>query len=365
MRNRSTARRCVSVLASVTLLACSSARPEDGEGAVVPEGGDPACVDRYEGYVTPPTTGVQLWYERLGARTAPALVLLNGSDSPASFWDDGFIAPFVAAGYLVIRFDARDNGRSEWLSWPDDFDYAVWTPEDPPLYPLDVHVDDLFGLLDALAVERAHLVGLSQGGMIAQLAAIARPERVTSLALLSTSPSNSFDLDLEPADPAFFQELARRSRRAGVRAMLQAITSWPLASELTEFSLAVSSAPPSAAPEIREMVDASLQHARFNARSAQGFAVASAPSRVKALHRISAPTLILHGEQDALFPHSHAVVLLEGIPDARLISIAGMGHALPIARFLPYRDAILDNMARARREHRESPVPIRMEGCRL
>ena len=66
----------------------------------------------------------------------------------------------------MIRFDARDNGRSEWLPWPDDFDYSAWTPEDPPLYPLDAHADDLFGLLDALEVEHAHLVGLSQGGMV-------------------------------------------------------------------------------------------------------------------------------------------------------------------------------------------------------
>ena len=361
--NRSAVSQFVSMVVSATFLTCSQGRPEDGEHAVAPGRPDPACVDRYEGYVTPPVTGVQLWYERLGTRTAPAVVLLNGSDSPSSFWDDGFIAPFLAAGYQVIRFDARDNGRSEWLPWPDDFDYASWTPEDPPLYALDAHVDDLLGLLDALAVERAHLVGLSQGGMIAQLTALARPQRVTSLALLSTSPSNSFDPDLEPADPAFFQDLARRSRRAGLRAMLQAITRWPLASEMTEFCLAVSSAAPSAAPEIREMVDASLRHASYNARSGQGFAIASAPSRVADLHRISAPTLVLHGDQDALFPPSHALVLAERIPGAQLISIPGLGHGLPIARFAPYRDAMLDNFERGGRRHGERPVPVAAGVC--
>ena len=359
----STVSQVVLLVVMATALACSNARPEDGEHAVARPEADPVCVDRHEGYVTPPATGVQLWYERLGARTAPVVVLLNGSDAPASFWDDGFIAPFVAAGYQVIRFDARDNGRSEWLPWPDDFDYAAWTPDDPPLYPLDAHVDDLFGLLDALAVEQAHLVGLSQGGMIAQLAAIARPERVMSLALLSTSASNSFDADLEPATPAFFQELARRSKRAGVRAMLQPITRRPLAGELTEFYLSVSSSPRTAAPEIRKMVDAGLRHAPYNARSAQGFAVASAPSRVAELHRITAPALVLHGERDAFFPHSHAVVLSERIPGARLISIPGLGHGLPIARFAPHRDAILKNMVQAGRGER--PVPVRTKGCRL
>ena len=211
----------------------------------------------------------------------------------------------------------------------------------------------------------SHLVGLSQGGMIAPLAAIAQPKRVPSLALLSTSPSNSFDASLEPADPAFFADLARRSRRAGLRAMLQAITLRPLAAEMTEFTLAVSSAPPSSTPEIREMVDASLRHARYNPRSGQGFAIASAPSRVEELHRISAPTLILHGERDALFPHSHAVVLAERIPNARLISIPELGHGLPLSHFAPHRDAILQNMARASSGPGERPMPVAREGCRL
>ena len=357
-----TVAQVVSLLVSATLIGCSPVRPEDGELAVAPAGTDLVCVDRLQGYVTPPATGIQLWYERLGPRTAPAVVLLNGSDSPASSWADEFIAPFVAAGYQVIRFDARDNGRSEWLPWPDDFDYSAWTPEDPPLYPLDAHADDLFGLLDALEVEHAHLVGLSQGGMVAQLAGITRPERVTSLALLSTSPSNSFDPDLEPADPAFFQEFARRSKRAGVRALLQRVSRGPLARELTEFYLAVSSAPRSAAPEIREMVDAGLRHARYNARSGQGFAVAAAPSRVGDLHRIAAPTLVLHGERDAFFPPSHAAVLTEGIPDARLVMIQELGHGLPIEHFSPYRDEIIGNFAAGERQS-ERPRPAGANAC--
>ena len=343
----------ISLLVFTTLCACSPSRPEDGEQAVAPVGVDLACVDGHEGYVTPPATGLQLWYERLGARTAPAVVLLNGSDSPASFWEDEFIAPFVAAGYQVIRFDPRDTGRSEWLPWPDDFDYAAWTPKDPPLYPLDAHVDDLVGLLDALAVEHAHLVGFSQGGMVAQLAAIARPERVISLALLSTSPSNSFDPELEVAAREFFEDLAQRSRRAGMRALIQRVARGPLARKLTEFYLAVSNAPRSAAPEIRQMVDAGLRHAPYNPRSGQGFAVAAATSRVGDLHRIAAPTLVLHGKHDVFFPPSHAVVLAEGIPGARLIMIQELGHGLPIEHFSPHRDEMIANFERGGRQRGE------------
>ncbi len=365
MRRSAVRYRVTTAMATaVAVFACAHERPLDGERRGVAKL-VVGCVPRHEGYVTPPATGVQLWYERLGARAAPAVILLNGSDSPSSFWDDGFVAPFVAAGYQVIRYDARDNGRSEWLPWPDDFDYATWTPDDPPLYPLNAHAIDLFGLLDALGVQRAHLVGLSQGGMIAQLAAIARPERVGSLALLSTSPSNSFDPDLEQPDPAFFPELVRRSKRIGLRAMLQPITRRPLAAELTEFYLLVSGAPPEAAPSMREMVDAGLRHARFNARSGQGFAVAAAASRVDDLQRIAAPTLILHGVQDPFFPHSHAVLMQQRIPGARLISIDGLGHGLPIAHFASHRGAMIENIERGGDVHGEHPVPVRAGDCAL
>ena len=223
-------------------------------------------------------------------------------------------------------------------------------------------MSDLFGLLDALQIERAHLVGLSQGGMVAQLAALAQPERVTSLGLLSTSPSNSFDPELEPADPTFFLDLARRSRRLGVRAMLQPLMRGPLARELTSFYLTVSGAAPSATRAIRSMVDEGLEHARFNPRSGQGFAVAAAPSRVAALHRIAAPTLVLHGERDVFFPPSHAAVLAKRIPDARLITIPELGHGLPIEFFAPYRDKIIANFERAGRPRGERAEPAE---CRI
>lgn len=343
----------------VTASACSPERPADGERLVGT--GAPGCAERHEGWVTPPATGVQLWYERIGDSAAPAIVFLNGSDISACLWSDEFVAPFVAAGYQAVRFDARDSGRSERLPWPDDFDYTSWTPKDSPLYPLDAHVDDLFGLLDALAIDRAHLVGLSQGGMIAQLAALARPERVASLALLSTSPSNTFDPDLEPPAPDFFPDLARRARRLGRWAVLQPVTQRPLAAELTEFYRVVSGAPASAVPGLRRLVDACLRHAPYNPRSGQGFAVAAAPSRLGRLSRIAAPTLILHGAQDPFFPLAHALAMAERIPGARLLSIPGLGHGLPIERFAAQRDALLENLARG--EDGAMPAPSQSTVC--
>ncbi len=175
----------------------------------------------------------------------------------------------------------------------------------------------------------------------------------------------SLDPELEQVDPSVFQDVARRYRRMAMWSMLQPITQRPVAREMTEFMLVIASAPPSAAPEIRAMVDAGLQHAPFNPRSAQGFAIAAAPSRLADLHRISVPTLVLHGEQDVFFPYSHAVALTDHIPGARLISIPHLGHGRPVRHFAPHRSAILVNVARGGYALGERPVPVPMEGCYL
>ena len=175
-----------------------------------------ASEPRREGFVTAPETGVRLWYERVGEPRLGTVVFLNGSDANAAMWNEEFLAPFLRAGYEIVRYDARDNGRSEWLPWPESFDVDDWTPTAPPPYPLRAHTQDLVGLLDALDLERVHLIGVSMGGMVAQGMALEHPQRVLSLALLSTSPSNSFDPELAPADPAFFQELASGWARHGV-----------------------------------------------------------------------------------------------------------------------------------------------------
>ncbi len=335
----------------------SPPRPPDGLVRTADVRVGASRVPHSEGYTTPDATRVQLWYESFGSSDLPAVVLLNGNNAPATHWGTDFLAPLLDAGYQVIRFDARDCGRSEWLPWPRGFEPEDWNPEKPPPYPLRAHVSDLFGLLDSLGIEDAHLVGLSQGGMIAQMAAMEEPPRVISLALLSTSPSNNFDPELEAIDPELLLRLIDGQRRIGRRAMLQAVSRKLLARELTRFYLDVSSARPSDEATIRAVVDRSLEHARYNAKSAQGFAVAAAPSRVSDLHRISAPTLILHGNRDAFFPYSHAVLLAERIPHARLIEISGAGHAQPLQRFYPYLADIVDHIDRAQRTRASLELP--------
>ena len=326
---------------------CSDVRPSDGEEQIAALEAFPD-VKRYQGFVTPPQTNVQLWYERLGEGGRGSVVFLNGNDTSAVLWSDDFITPFVAAGYQVVRYDPRDNGRSEWIPWPEDFDYEHWTPDKAPIYPMNVHVQDLLGLLDALSIHRAHLVGLSMGGMVAQLAALEYPERVASLVLLSTSPSNSFDEVLGAADPAFFAKLAAGARKMGVWSTFQWVTVRPLAAAMADtFLLFVEQPSDRERREVRTLVDRLLEHAPHNPRSAQGFAIAAAKSWVDRLSTIVQPTLVIHGDKDQMFPFTHGEAIADNIPNSRLISIAGLGHGVPISHFKRFRHDMLETFKQA------------------
>ncbi len=301
-----------------------------------------------EGFVTPPETGVRLWYARVGVARLGTVVFLNGSDANAAMWDEDFLAHFLDAGFEVVRYDARDNGRSQWLPWPTDFDVDAWTPEDPPPYPLTAHTEDLVGLMNSLGLDRVHLVGVSMGGMVAQDMALEHPARVASLALLSTSPSNSFDPKLAPADPAFFQELAAGWRAMGFWSVFQRLWSRPLASRMTEtFLLFLPDPSEQDRKEMRQLIDRLLSHAPHNPRSAQGLAIAARPSAIDRLPEIAAPTLVIHGDADGMFPLPHGEALAERIPGARLVIVPGLGHGLPVSGFAPFREAILANAARS------------------
>jgi pimeloyl-ACP methyl ester carboxylesterase len=215
--------RCAALSLLATISFGCGGRPPDGitETGTVPGRSDPRTLHpRVAGYYTPGSSAVQLWYERFGDPGDPAVVLLNGSDSQAIYWPLDFILGIVEEGYQVVRYDPRDAGLSEWLPFPDGFDPIHWTPDTPPPYGLDAHVLDLWGLLDGLGIQRAHLVGVSQGGMVAQLGALDDPDRVMSLALLSTSPSNPYDEQLGGVDAELLDYLREQLPRVGRAAAL-------------------------------------------------------------------------------------------------------------------------------------------------
>jgi pimeloyl-ACP methyl ester carboxylesterase len=324
-------------------------RPPDGvtaRGELASRLASRAPYPRVAGYLTCAGTGVQLWYERFGAADLPAVVLLNGGDSQAIFWPLEFVVALLDAGYGVVRYDPRDAGLSEWLPFPDGFDPGGWTPERPPPYGLDAHVDDVLGLLDGLGIARAHLVGVSQGAMVAQLAALGAPERVLTLTLLSTSPSNPYDAELGAVDPALLSYLREQAPRVGHAAALSFLLGGSRVVALQTDLLAEISGVGAADREaLRLHLQESYDRAGVNAASSQGFAVASAASRLPALPRVAAPTLVLHGRDDRFIRPSHAEALARAIPGARLVWVDG-GHGFPFQMFVARLDAILENLAR-------------------
>ena len=128
--------------------------------------------------------GIEIWWQDFGDPADPAVLLVMGATVPATGWQPEFYEPIVAAGYRVIRFDNRDVGRSTWI----DYEQSPYTVEDM--------ADDAIGLLDALSVDRAHVIGASLGGMIGQAVAIRFPERVRSLTSIMSTPSSAEDPDL-------------------------------------------------------------------------------------------------------------------------------------------------------------------------
>jgi len=273
-----------------------------------------------EGYVE--TNGVRLWYEERGNTNDPAVVLIMGATASAISWPDELLDAFVDAGFRVVRFDNRDIGLSTHV------DYAT----NP--YTLDDMGADTVGVLDALGIERAHLVGASMGGMISQVVALAHPERVRSLGLLITTPG--------PAD----DRLSPMSEEVMTVALRQADTDDEVAQRTVDlWRVLTGSRFPFDEDLYREM--AANDAARgTNPNSSHGVAVQMSPSRIDALTAVEVPTLIVHGTEDPILPYDHAEALHKAIPGSTLVTWEGVGHELP-APLLPELVTLLIDHLRA------------------
>ncbi len=231
----------------------------------------------------------------------------------------------MAGGRHVIRFDNRDAGLSQWVT------------DDAP-YTLHDMADDAMGLIDALRIDRAHLVGLSMGGMIGQVAAIRHPERALTLTSIMSSPSTNSDTGFEPPEPRVIEELlkagsevaeSREDRIAQRMRLARAVagTRYPFDEEWWREVLA-------------EGVDRAW---RPEAMAHHAAAIGATPSRLEALRNVAVPTLVIHGTTDPLVPYSHAVATAEAIPGAKLLPIEGLGHELPPGCWDEVIAAILDH----------------------
>jgi pimeloyl-ACP methyl ester carboxylesterase len=281
---------------------------------------------------------VELCYETFGDPADPALLLVMGLATQMLGWHEDFCAALADRGYFVIRFDNRDIGRSSTVAGrPPTLRQLVRRSRSAAAYTLDDMAADGVGLLDHLGIERAHVVGASMGGMIAQTIAARHGERTLSLvsimsntgALLSGQPSlRMYPMLLRPRP---------RDRDGFVEASVKT------------FATIGSQAFPRDEDELRRVAAQSYDRGHDPASAGRQLAaILASGDRTPLLRKISAPTLVVHGTADRLVRPSGGKATARAIPGARLTFIEGMAHDLPRDVWARIIDGIDDNARRAR-----------------
>jgi pimeloyl-ACP methyl ester carboxylesterase len=274
--------------------------------------------------------GITIEYETAGDPDDPPLLLIMGLGGQLIAWDDDFVATLAARGFYVVRFDNRDVGRSTWFDEAGVPDLmAALLGQAQPAYLLSDLVADTAGLLDALGLESAHVLGVSMGGMIAQSLAIQHPGRVrTLISIMSTT-----------GDPTVGQP----HQEAVAALMVPPPESKQEAVELSLKSWQVIGSPgfPFHEDRIAARAAAAYDRAVHPAGTArQLVAILSSPDRTPDLRRLRMPALVVHGESDPLIDPSGGRATAAAMPGATLWTIPGMGHDLPVELFSELADRV-------------------------
>ncbi|HKY13603.1 MAG TPA: alpha/beta hydrolase [Microthrixaceae bacterium] len=270
------------------------------------------------------TDAVQLHYETFGDPSASPLVLVAGLGAHSISWSDELCGDLASRGHHVVRFDNRDIGLSTHLG-------------EGAAYTLSDMAGDTVGLLDALGLERVHLVGRSMGGMIAQTVAIQHPERVRTLVSIM---SNTGEVDYGQPEPEMLTALlAMGQPAASADAAVEAAV---------ELARTLGSPGMFDEPFARQVAE---EMARRNPDPAavgrQMLAVVTSGSREEGLRALVIPTLVIHGDADRLVAPSGGRRTAELVPGAAYVEIEGMAHDMPRLLWTRYVDLITDFVATA------------------
>ena len=295
--------------------------------------------------------GIDVEIEDTGAdgsqNARPVVLLIMGLGMQLVAWPMQLVQALVDAGYRVIRHDNRDIGLSQHFDhlgtpnivWASLLHKMGFTPKAP--YSLHDMALDTVGVLDALHIPQAHVVGVSMGGMIAQRVALAAPERVASLtSIMSSSGARG----LPQASAAVMRALLSRPAGSDREAMVS--------NGVKLFRVIGSPGFPMDEALLRERIGVGFDRSWHPAGTLrQMVAIAADADRAALLGRIRQPTLVIHGKADALVPYPNGEDTARRIPGARMVGIEGMGHDLPpgvIERLLP---EMLPFMAQASASH--------------
>ena len=285
--------------------------------------------------------GIDVEMEEAGPADGPVLLLVNGYGSQLLNWPDGFLEGLVDAGYRVIRYDNRDVGLSQKFSGAPSAKEVAATVRSggiPSLpYTLSDMAADGIGVLDTLGIGKAHVLGVSMGGMLAQLMAIEHGDRLLSLTSIMSTTGNP---EVPPATDAALAALttpAPSEARADV-----------IAHSIKGRRTYESPAYPKSDEELTELIGEAYDRMFYPEGTVRQYAaILGDGSRVDRLQTVRTPTLVIHGRSDNLVRVEGGIDTAKHVPGATLQMIEGMGHDLPDALCPKFVELVREHARRA------------------
>jgi pimeloyl-ACP methyl ester carboxylesterase len=277
--------------------------------------------------------GITIEYEQFGE--GEPLLLVMGLGGQLTDWPRGFIDQLVAAGFQVTVFDNRDIGHSTEFDWvpPKQVRAVVGTlAKRPPKagYTIPDMAADAAGLLDALGIESAHVVGMSMGGMIAQQLTIDFPGKVRSLTSIMSNPGDGKSGRIAGKVMAKMARLPEPTRETAADRSVESFQLW--------------SSPHFNPAEHRERSQNSIDRSfRPVGTQRQTTAIMASPDRTPGLGKVTVPTLVIHGLVDKLVKPSGGIATAAAVPNSTLLMFPDMGHDLPAPRWTEMVGAIRRN----------------------
>jgi pimeloyl-ACP methyl ester carboxylesterase len=270
--------------------------------------------------------GVELCTQSFGDPADSPILLVMGVGASMLWWEEGFCRMLADAGRFVIRYDHRDTGRS-----------TTYPPGQPGYTGAEL-VADAAGVLDAYGIGAAHVVGVSAGGAFAQLLALGYPDRVRSLVLISTSPATPGNRGLPRANESF------------IRFVTTAEADWSdagsVVNHLVDYSRVLAGGQRSFdEAAARALIVSDVERARDFTAVRNHDVLPEGEQPDEPLSAITAPTLVIHGTADPMFPLEHGKALADEIPGARLVTLQGAGHGVARADWETIVGAIVEHTA--------------------
>jgi pimeloyl-ACP methyl ester carboxylesterase len=286
---------------------------------------------------------IDLAYETFGDPGDPALLLVMGLATQMVAWHEDFCGELAAHGLFVIRFDNRDVGRSSRMDGMPvpSMRQIIMRDRKAAGYTLSDLAADAVGLLDHLGISRAHVVGASMGGMVAQTIAIEHPDRVLSLCSIMSNTGSRWSGQPKLATYRVLLGVPPKEREAFIEHVL------------ATYRIIGSKGFDRDEEDLRRVAGLSYDRGRNPAGSGRQLgAIVASGDRTAKLRGLDVPAVVIHGTIDRLVGFSGGKATAKAIPGARFVPIAGMGHDLPRGAWPTIIRAITENAARA-----SAPIP--------